>query len=376
MKTINTLLLGAALAALTLTASAQSWLTNGLVAYFPFNGNANDESGNGHNGTVAGATLASNRLQVADSAYYFGGDGDNISIPDSPSLDIINAFTLALWIKGQPGGSVQPRILTKHAGVIDLGLSDTGSSPNIFFNQAGGSVQTPFVMNEWVFVAATYDRQSLLLYTNGAVAAQVSASTPLNVNDLPIGIGRNLQTGVDWFKGFIDDVRIYNRALSAAEVHQLYAAEPPFCSPHRATATATVVNGFVVGATLTDGGCGYTNAPLVLIQGGGGSGAAATAGVSNGVVVAINIINAGSGYTSVPKIEIASPPFVPTLSIRVSKQRVTQNVVLGRNYVLESSTDRITWTTVRPPFMAISETITEEFDVDDTGRFFRIRQVP
>ncbi|MBI2928135.1 MAG: hypothetical protein HYY24_20895 [Verrucomicrobia bacterium] len=151
---------------------------------------------------------------------------------------------------------------------------------------------------------------------------------------------------------------------------------PPFCSPHRATATAQVVNGFVVGATITDSGCGYTEAPLVLVQGGGGSGAAATAVVSDGVVVAINITSAGSGYTSTPKIEIASPPFVPTLSIAVSKVKVTQNVVLGRNYVLESSSDMSNWKAVGPQFTATSEAVTDEFDVDVTGRFFRIRQVP
>src|SRR5437867_3503964 len=110
--------------------------------------------------------------------------------------------------------------------------------------------------------------------------------------------------------------------------------EPPFCSPHRAAATATVVNGFVVSATITDGGCGYTNAPLVLIQGGGGSGATATAVISNSVVVAVNIASAGCCYTNAPEIAIASPPFVPTVSIRVSKIKVTQNVTLGRNYVL------------------------------------------
>ncbi len=148
------------------------------------------------------------------------------------------------------------------------------------------------------------------------------------------------------------------------------------CSPRRASATATVVNGFVVGATVTDPGCGYTNAPVVLIQGGGGTGATATAVVENGVVTGIIINTAGSGYTSAPNVRIASPPFLPTVSIAVSKVKVTQNVVLGRNYVLESSSDLATWTPTGPPFTAESESIVSEFDVDATGRYFRIRQVP
>jgi len=149
-----------------------------------------------------------------------------------------------------------------------------------------------------------------------------------------------------------------------------------FCTPHAARATAILYNDFVVDATITDGGCGYTNPPLVLIQGGGGSGATATATISNGVVTAIHITNAGSGYTSVPTIVIASPPFVPTVSISVSKVKVTQHVTLGRTYVLESSTDLQTWTATGPQFTAQAETIVNEFDVEVTGRYFRIQQVP
>ena len=195
------------------------------------------------------------------------------------------------------------------------------------------------------------------------------------MNSVPIGLGRNLQTGGDHFKGQIDDVRIYNRALSSAEIQSLYVLDA-FCSPHRATATAAVVNGFVVGAAITDGGCGYTNAPVVLIQGGGGSDATATAVIKNGAVVGVNITSAGCCYTNVPKISIASPPFVPTVTISVSRVKVTQNVVLGRNYVLESSPNMTTWTPVGPTFTATSESIADEFDTDVTGRFFRIRQVP
>jgi hypothetical protein len=80
--------------------------------------------------------------------------------------------------------------------------------------------------------------------------------------------------------------------------------------PHAATATATLMNGFVVDAAVNDHGLGYTNTPLVRFIGGGGSGAQAVAVVSNGVVTAIIVLDAGFGYTNGPLVVI-EPPFIP-----------------------------------------------------------------
>ena len=149
-----------------------------------------------------------------------------------------------------------------------------------------------------------------------------------------------------------------------------------YCPPRRARATLQVVNGFVVGAMVVDSGCGYTNAPTVLIRGGDGNGATATATITDGRVASINISTTGCCYTGTPRIEIASPPFLPTLSVGVSRIRVTQNVVLGRKYVLESSTNMTHWLPTAPAFTAESETLQNEFDGEPGGRFFRIREVP
>ncbi len=148
------------------------------------------------------------------------------------------------------------------------------------------------------------------------------------------------------------------------------------CTPHKATATAQLVNGIFVGATITDAGCGYTNAPLVIIQGGGGTGATATALVTNGQVAAIRVDSGGCCYTNVPQIVIASPPFVPTVQIRVSRIIVTQNVQLGHKYVLESSDDLVTWTPTGVSFTAVSESVESEFEVNVVGKYFRLREVP
>jgi N-acetylneuraminic acid mutarotase len=146
--------------------------------------------------------------------------------------------------------------------------------------------------------------------------------------------------------------------------------------PRRATAVAIITNGTVVGIRILDRGYGYGDAPAVLVLGGGGSGATAVATVVNGVVTAITVTNPGSGYTSTPTVSIASPPFSPELSVEISKVRVRMKVVLGRRYILESSFNLSSWTQIGDPFVAQAEELAQEFDVNTTGRFFRVTQVP
>ena len=110
------------------------------------------------------------------------------------------------------------------------------------------------------------------------------------------------------------------------------------CFPYRATATATLVNGSVVEATISELGGGYTNTPLVRFIGAGGSGAQAVAVVSNGVVIAINIMDAGYGYTNAPLIVI-QPPFIPNpvLSIAPMSFLSFSNLTVGGVYQLQKS---------------------------------------
>ena len=146
-----------------------------------------------------------------------------------------------------------------------------------------------------------------------------------------------------YLDGLIDEPSVYNRALSAGEIVAIYSAGSAgkcrsAIAPHRraATATATIVNGFVVGIAITDGGRGYTNTPVVRISGAGGSGARAVAVVSNGVVIAVNILDAGSGYTNPPQVVI-DPPFIPNpvLDIAPMSFLIFSNLALGGVYQLQ-----------------------------------------
>ncbi len=148
---------------------------------------------------------------------------------------------------------------------------------------------------------------------------------------LSIGVSDQWNGKFSYFDGSLDDIRIFNRTLSEGEVRSLYDFESLTAhgSPRTAKAIAQIVNGFVVGATVTDGGSGYTNVPMVSISGGGGSGATARATVVNGAVTSITIQNPGSGYSSVPTLTIAPPPFPPRKAIAIAQ--IVNGFVVGSN---------------------------------------------
>jgi len=200
----------------------------GLVAYHPFNGNANDESGNGHHGTIVGATLTTDRFGVPNSAFHFGGNGEHIEVPHSADLNLTSGYTLAAWVNFEVGGIIRPRIVDKTScifymddtsAVRALNLSGSGDPP---LDVASGPKN--LVAGQWYFVAGTYDLQMWRLYVNGAPVGQLVQTAPVQVNTDPLEIGKK-PTGFDAFKGIIDDVRIYNRALSDTEIMALSGAD-------------------------------------------------------------------------------------------------------------------------------------------------------
>jgi hypothetical protein len=164
--------------------------------------------------------------------------------------------------------------------------------------------------------------------------------------------------------------------IGVGDSHALAVRLPTPPVPTRATATAQVVNGFVVGLNVIDGGEGYAVPPQVTISGGSGGGATATAQISKGVVTGFTITNAGIGYTSAPTVTIDPPPFLPRLTIATSRVGVTMQVVRSKRYQLESSNDLPNFGPVGTPFVADTDTISQEFTVSETGQFFRIVEVP
>jgi len=209
-------------------------LNAGLVAYYPFTGNANDASGNNNNPVFNNATLTSDRNGNPNSAYHFNGTNNYMRIPNSPSLNMANQMSIALWVKatGYYTGPCYNNMLVMKGdadyltGNYFLRFSDayTGcTNPTTTqerFYGPGVISQLPLVqLNQWYSVVWTYDGTEAKMYVNCVLrdSALVSITTFTNSYDLFLGRLNNGQYPY-WLNGDMDEIRIYNRAINQDEV--------------------------------------------------------------------------------------------------------------------------------------------------------------
>jgi hypothetical protein len=207
-------------------------LVNGLVAYYPFCGNANDQSGNELNGVVNGATLTADRFGNSNSAYNFNGTSDFIKVLDNDLLDLTQNLTLSAWIS--------PNSLVNEQAIFGKGKISSQTGYSLLHNvlipeKTGISIQNAPIpaseahinsstlnLNTWYQLVGTYNGSELKLYLNGVLVDTVSTSLQLMPNSLTdLFIGCEL-SGFRFFNGKIDDIGIWNRALTLQEVTQLF----------------------------------------------------------------------------------------------------------------------------------------------------------
>jgi hypothetical protein len=198
----------------------------GLVAYYPFNGNANDESGNGSNGQPVGAPqLTEDRLGQPKRAYLFDGKAGYIDCGAGRSLQVGGpgkSFSVAVWCKR---GKAARNVLGLGQGDPDSEVA-LGHGDVFVVNFRGKSLQTPKEypdVNEWHHWAVTYDGKTKArrIYRDAVLVAE--DKSPVDF----VGSGKMLIGGA-WgvlYEGSLDQVRLYNRALSEAEVGELYWTE-------------------------------------------------------------------------------------------------------------------------------------------------------
>lgn len=419
MKSLFSALFGPVLLLSTASAAA---LEDGLVAFYPFNGNASDESGNQNHArhvSLPDSTLVSTSSPVLAQLYVL----ENTPPPQSTVTFFDGTFENSNWVLTTAFDSTPPGSSNGSASQVATGGNpESYRSTTLVFGTGIFAVShmnalavfNPASQGAITSVDYSYDFIKLVPTGFGAInymlAVMQNGTLYVHPGEAPgneswttyrhaglvtsdfSSIAPNgffggtqhpdfsstapaLQFGYVTLNSSPEPTASSTSGIDNWTV-QLHITPPVPCLPHRATGIATVVNGFVVGVEITDPGCGYETAPLVQLSGGGGTGAIATATVTGGIVTSISISNAGSGYTDRPRVQVASPPFTPWLRTAVSKITVTQHVVLGKNYILEASPDLQTWTAVGAQFTAEDEEITQEFDVAETGRYFRIRQVP
>ena len=234
------------LATITL-AQVPSYLpTNGLVGWWPFNGNANDESGNGNNGTVNGAILTSDRMGNLSNAYSFDGVSDFIQCLNSgPSGS--GPITLSFWYYSN---SDSTQTVFSYGGInwgtlfdASINWKPSGSGPcfgpSFVAEGTGiswGSIETQALSWHHVVIIvpeSSTDCTTLIINVDGQIASTCSfanyGAPNLNFgNSNPIQIGKshspNIGVGNSNFNGKIDDIGIWNRALTQEEISNLYNA--------------------------------------------------------------------------------------------------------------------------------------------------------
>jgi hypothetical protein len=217
-------------------------LKNGLIAFYPFSGNANDLSGNENHGLKNQVIESPDRIGNSNSSYLFNGIDSYIEMPKLSSVEIgANSFSISLWINVLHFNTVLPlnsywsrRFLTKGGNGFIIGTFDNGSSglPNsgknygIGWDTYGkdyGIYPDILPLNGWNHIVCVRTFSGYDYYVNNK-----KYSLPFNFSNIPesdlnfpLILGKGIFPFERFFHGYLDDIRIYNRALTQEEITYL-----------------------------------------------------------------------------------------------------------------------------------------------------------
>lgn len=277
--------------------------SDGLVAYYPLNGNPNDESGNGNHGSATSVAYAADRAGEPNGSAQFDGSASVIEVARSPSLALSSAVTISCWVLNElPAGAHHFLVgMENYYGLVHSKLQISQSGSLLFYNtRCFLDFPVQAYQAQWAHYVGVSDGAHSFLYVNGQLAHSANdAAIPLAPNTGLLTMGRLPYTlpAFGWlpFKGRMDEVRLYNRALSAREVEDLYHYEAP------------------------------------------------------------------------------EPP---ALEIAVKTVQIKMRLKPARKYQVQASADLRTWANLGPPFLATTAEVLQEFNVSETGRYFRVNEVP
>ena len=249
--------------------------TNGLVGWWPFNGNANDESGNGNNGVVYNATADVNRFNQQNSALFFNGINSGVELPSNVFPSTNGSYSLSAWFKlttntNQINGFTifddRDSIVWDYKGRYIVDLATNPSQSYYQMSDVGPKTYSYNIPSyNWVYLTCVYNStiQKMFLFKNGVIAdSSVCSSSWFLPGNRKIQIGRCqsplIYNGIDHFTGHwngqLDDIGIWDRALTQQEITNLYTGVNCGNNTNISPQTNSLVTGSIAtfNATTTD----------------------------------------------------------------------------------------------------------------------------
>lgn len=229
MTKISTLVLSLVMASISVKAQIPSYVpSTNLVAWYSFDNNANDLSGNGNNLTNTNAVATADRFGQPNSAYQFNGTAYLTKSSISQTFNLTGVYTFSFWGKKDVAGT-GIAMMSGNTSTNNFVWLFQGDASNIFrfgTNKQGSSwtwLDAPVVtVNQWEHYVGVYNNKVMKLYKNGAYIGTVTNNyTSVSQSAMPLWIGRGAGTS-NFYQGALDDIGIWNRELTVSEIQQLY----------------------------------------------------------------------------------------------------------------------------------------------------------
>ena len=205
-------------------------LEDGLVGWYPFDGNASDISGNANDGITFGVTLTNDRFGEQNKAFSFDGKDDYIELPPRLSKSLTRDLSLSVWVKSYAQGP--DFIFLRHgkswSETIKLGLNEKGNHSIDFRINNHKQISTnKLSQGKWHNIVVSYNGGTQITYLdNKKISSQTKSGNLLeSLGSSYIGVDRDRHGFNQFYSGVLDDFRIYNKALSFFEVKELYKLE-------------------------------------------------------------------------------------------------------------------------------------------------------
>jgi hypothetical protein len=339
--------------------------TSGLVAWWPFNGNATDESINTNDGTVNGASLTTDRFGNINSAYYFSSAGCGTRIDATiNTTSIITGLTISVWVLRVGNGCMGPRVLDFYnpgPGRLDIGWDNTG------FGNIGSVTSTSAIIatawtkplnNVWTNLIYTNNGSFGKFYQDGVLFSTI-ASTGNPILSGNAAFGRMNSPAYDAFNGKLDDIAIWNRVLTSCEVQQLYTSSLNTFTFAAVSSSSTICKGQST-TLVASGASSYTWQPMSVVN---STNSVSPLSTSLYTVVATNT----AGCTSTKTISILVNP-TPTITVN------SGTICLGNTFsILPSGASSYTYSSGSS---LVSPTLTTTYSVTGTNTLGCVSQSP